>query len=289
MGSLKVGVIGVGNWGCNHARVYSELVETELVAICDVNEQRARSVAQRYGTRCYTSLDEFLSRSGVEAVSVVTPIRLLSEVAEKALESGKHVLVEKPMALKVEDAERLIEIADRNGLHLQVGFIMRFHPVVQSAKAAISKKRLGDLLCVDSKRLSKRPDYMRDTGVTFDLAIHDIDVLRYLTRQEVRRVYAKAYFLNGVDESVEAMLELEGATAVVEANGLTPKKVRLLSVTGTEGYLSGDYEKMSLKLYKEDAEYDLVRLPAEEPLKLELRNFARSCMGREDPLSLIHI
>src|ERR1035437_4362168 len=126
MKKLGVAVIGTGQWGQNHARVYKELPSTELVAICDVNPERAQAMATQYGVKAYSDSTKMLKDKSIEAVNVCTWSTILAKEALKALNAGKHVLVEKPMATTPQQAEKLVQTAQENGLHLTVGFLMRF-------------------------------------------------------------------------------------------------------------------------------------------------------------------
>ncbi len=191
MKKLGVAVIGTGFWGRNHARAYKELESTNLVAICDVNAERARNVADQFGVKAYTDSSRMLKNSEIEAVSVCTWSTTLAKEALKALEAGKHVLVEKPMAANTKQANKLLETAEENGLHLTVGFLMRFIPGLQNIREAIENKKVGELVCATAKRVSQWPERIGDVGVVKDTAIHDIDVMRYITREDPITVYAK--------------------------------------------------------------------------------------------------
>src|SRR4030067_2297944 len=124
MKALGVAVIGTGAWGKNHARVYKELASTELVAICDVNGERAKTMAEQFGVKAYTSSARMLKNEEIEAVSVCTWSTNLAKEALKVLQAGRHVLVEKPMATNTKQAEKLLKTAQKNGLHLTVGFLV---------------------------------------------------------------------------------------------------------------------------------------------------------------------
>ncbi len=128
MKKIGVAVIGTGFWGKNHARIYKELPSTELIAICDVNPERAKAIADQYGVKAYTSSSRMLKNKEIDAISICTWSTVLAKEALKGLRAGKHVLVEKPMATNSKQAEKLCSIAEQNGLVLTVGFLMRFIP-----------------------------------------------------------------------------------------------------------------------------------------------------------------
>jgi UDP-N-acetylglucosamine 3-dehydrogenase len=137
MKKLGVAVVGTGFWGRNHARVYKELAETELLAICDIDPDRAKTVANQFGVKSYTNTAKMLKNTDIKAVSICTWSTSLAREATKALDAGKHVLVEKPMATNVKQAEKLIETAKQKRLHLTVGFLMRFIPGLQQIRKAV--------------------------------------------------------------------------------------------------------------------------------------------------------
>jgi UDP-N-acetylglucosamine 3-dehydrogenase len=283
---IGVAVIGAGFWGKNHARVFSELEETELLAVCDINTERAKSVAKQFSVEAYANAGRMLKRKDIEAVSVCTWSTSLAKEAMKALKAGKHVLVEKPMAAKPEQAEALIKTAEKEGLHLTVGFLMRFIPGVQYIRKAIEDKKIGELVCATAKRVSQWPERIGDIGVVKDLAIHDIDIARYLFDGEPVAVYAKTGNMRHklFEDYAHIMLTFEGGkNAFIESNWLTPYKTRILTVTGSEAIMKLDYITQELTI--ETAEETIQpRIPWQEPLKLELQHFANCILGKEKPL-----
>ena len=191
---FKVGVIGVGSMGQNHARIYSEL--GNLVGVYDAFPESAQRVAKRLGTTPYASVEELLAK--VDAVSICTPTTTHFEVAQKAIELGKAALVEKPFTGEEDLARKLCELAEEHKVTLASGFVERFNPVVHVTKKALSSGRFGKLVSMGSRRVSSFPSRIRDVGVIKDLAIHDVDVIRYLTGLEVRSIYALGGKMNGL-------------------------------------------------------------------------------------------
>ena len=286
MKKLGVAVIGTGFWGRNHARVFKELEETELLAVCDINAERAKSVAKQFGVRAYTSIGKLLKRKDVEAVSNCVWSLNLAKETLKALKTGKHVLVEKPMATNVKQAEKLLQTAKEEGLHLTVGFLMRFIPGIQHMKNAIEDKTIGNLVCATAKRVSEWPERIGDVGVVKDTAIHDIDIIRYLFGEEPIAVYAKTGSMKHkkFEDYAQIMLTFEGGkSAFIESNWLTPYKTRTLVVTGSKALMKLDYITQELTI--EDAKETIQpRYPWQEPLKLELQHFANCILKKEKPL-----
>jgi UDP-N-acetylglucosamine 3-dehydrogenase len=286
MKKLAVAVVGTGFWGRNHARVYSELKSTELVAICDVSGERAKAVADQFGIQAYTNSSRMLKNEDVEAVSVCTWSTKLSKEALKALKAGKHVLVEKPMATYTKQAEKLVQVAEENGLHLTVGFLMRFIPGVQHIREAAKNKRIGELVCATAKRVSQWPERIGDVGVVKDTAIHDIDIMRYIFDEDPIGVYAKTGSMRHTkfEDYAQIMLTYKnGKSAFIESNWLTPYKTRSLTVTGSEAIMRLDYMKQ--ELWIEDSKENFQpRHPWQEPLKCELQHFADCISKKTKPL-----
>jgi UDP-N-acetylglucosamine 3-dehydrogenase len=286
MKKLGVAVIGTGFWGRNHARVFKELEETELLAVCDINAERAKNVAKQFGVRAYTSMGKLLKNKDIEAVSICVWSLNLAKETLKALKAGKHVLVEKPMATNVKQAEKLLETAEEEGLHLSVGFLMRFIPGIQHMKNAIEDKTIGNLVCATAKRVSEWPERIGDVGVVKDTAIHDIDIIRYFFGEEPIAVYAKTGSMKykKFEDYAQIMLTFEGGkSAFIESNWLTPYKTRTLVVTGSKAIMKLDYITQELTI--EDAKKTIQpRYPWQEPLKLELQHFANCILKKEKPL-----
>jgi UDP-N-acetylglucosamine 3-dehydrogenase len=286
MKKLGVAVVGTGFWGKNHARVYRELQETDLIAVCDIDAEKARSVATQFGAKPYTSLRKMLQDKDIEAVSVTTWSTSLARVATEAVKAGKHVLVEKPMAANVRQAEKLLEAAKKKRVHVSVGFLMRFIPGLQHIKRAVEDKTIGELVSATAKRVSQWPERVGDVGVVKDTAIHDIDVMLYLFNKDPVAVYAKTGNMrhSKFEDYAQIMLTFEGEkTAFIESNWLTPYKTRILIATGSEAIMNLDYITQELRI--ENAKETLQpRYPMQEPLKLELRHFANCVLEKEKPL-----
>jgi UDP-N-acetylglucosamine 3-dehydrogenase len=283
---LGVAVIGTGFWGKNHARVYKELTETELVAVCDMNPERAKTVAKQFKVEAYTNSGSVLRNKDVDAVSICTWSTSLAKEALKALKAGKHVLVEKPMAANVDQALGLLDAAEKADLHLTVGFLMRFIPGLQHIRKAISEKTIGDAVSATAKRVSQWPERIGDVGVVKDTAIHDIDVMRYVFGEDPVAVYAKAGSMkhSRFEDYAQIMLTFEGGkSAFIEANWLTPYKTRTLVVTGSDAIMKLDYitQELTCENAKETVQ---PRYQWVEPLKLELQHFAKCAMKKEKPL-----
>ncbi|UCH32624.1 MAG: Gfo/Idh/MocA family oxidoreductase [Candidatus Bathyarchaeota archaeon] len=284
MSKLRIGVIGVGFWGKNHVRVFSELPETELTAICDVSLERAKQIGNQYGVKAYDDSKKLLKRKDIDAVSICTWTTTHAAEAMKALKAGKHILVEKPLASTIREAKRIVDLAVQKNRHLSVGFIERFNPVIRRAKNMLKKGEIGELVSATAKRVSQWPERIGDVGVVKDYAIHEIDIMRKIFEEDPTTVYAKVGNLRHTkfEDYAQIMLSFEnGKTAFIETNWLTPDKIRNLTLTGSEAILSLDY--LTQEITVETSEKTIKpRFEWKEPLKLELQHFANSILNNEE-------
>src|SRR5437879_10917413 len=183
MKNLRVGVVGVGHIGSNHARLYAEIPSAEFSAIYDVDLAKADAIAKKYRITPAQSLDEFAEM--VEAASVATPTNTHYEVARSLLARGKHLLIEKPITDNTAHAAELVELAARNGLILQVGHVERFNPVLNALEKHLTHPRF-----IEAHRLSPYPERSTDIGVVLDLMIHDLEVILHFLRSPVQTIDA---------------------------------------------------------------------------------------------------
>lgn len=285
---LKVGVAGVGSLGQWHARVYSELPHAELVGVHDVNENRAREIADRYHTRAFASLDELAS--SVEAMSVVVPSDLHREVACRLMEHNVHLLVEKPIASTTADAEAMVAAARGRGLTLQVGHVERFNPVLHVLEEVLTEPRF-----IEAVRLAPYPPpreglHPRGTEVSviLDLMIHDLEIILHMVRAPVRAVHAVGVpVLSQSEDIANARVSFEnGAVANITASRVSLDKMRKIRVFQPDTYVSLDYEKQTGHLYrKEGGAIARSDVPIEkgEPLLNELASFVQCVLTRGQP------
>jgi len=286
MKKLGVAVIGTGQWGKNHARVYKELTSTELIAVCDLNPERAKAMATQYGVKAYSDSAQMLKDKSIEAVNVCTWSTILAKEAIKALNAGKHVLVEKPMATNTQQAQKLVKTAQENGLHLTVGFLMRFIPGLQIIRQSVENKKIGELVCATAKRVSQWPERIGDVGVVKDTAIHDIDVMRFISNEDPISVYAKMgkMRIQKFEDYAHIMLTYkDGKSAFIESNWLTPYKTRSLTVTGSDAIMRLDYITQDLWI-EQQKETVQPRNQFQEPLKQELQHFVDCIVDKKKPL-----
>jgi predicted dehydrogenase len=294
---VKVAAIGVGSMGKNHARVYNELPDADLVAVSDANQQTADAIGERFSTQVYTDYQDLLEAEQPEAVSIAVPTALHEEVATAAMEAGAHVLIEKPIAATVEEGLRLIELARTLNRKLMVGHIVRFNPAMQALKQKLEAGDLGRIFQIVCRRVGPFPARIRDVGVVVDLAPHDLDIMRFLTGMDPLRIYAETAQRIHTDHEdlVYGLLHFpENVTGALEINWLTPTKVREVLVLGERGMFKVDdltqdlyfYENAqangdlwtALRTLKGVSEGTMTRfsLSRYEPLKAELQAFLKA-------------
>lgn len=235
---VDVCVVGCGSMGRNHVRVLSDLPGVELRAIVDANTQVTAHLAHRYRVPAYPTLEAMLDELTPQAAVVAVPTVEHLRIASALIERGVHVLVEKPIAASVAEARELIARAEARGVALFVGHIERFNPAVLELRRRLSAGELGRVLHVEARRQGPFPARIQDVGVIVDLAVHDIDLLRFVTGSEVERVYAETTqrLHHAHEDMVRATLRLaDGVVGSLAIDWLTPTKVRELTVTGERG------------------------------------------------------
>ncbi|MCW1296186.1 MAG: Gfo/Idh/MocA family oxidoreductase [Candidatus Parvarchaeota archaeon] len=301
--SINVAVIGVGGMGRNHCRVYNELKDVNLVAVSDINQKKVNEIAREYECNGYTNYMEMLKKEKIDAISICVPTRLHFKVTSDILKKYKPaILIEKPMTYNIEEAKKIINLAERKNVFLTVGHIERYNPAVQKVAEIIRNGILGRIFTISSKRVGLAPKRKIDCGVIMDLGVHDIDVMRYISRQEVKEVFcnAKRIFTQFEDCAFLQMKFKNDILGIIEVNWLTPTKIRELFITGEMGVLVVDYISQDIFFYEKQVDvgaknfkdfickYEVVAkkilVKKEEPLKLELENFVNSVNKLENPL-----
>jgi predicted dehydrogenase len=248
---VPVAVIGGGNMGRHHARVYAQLDEARLVGIVDPSPEAAE-VAYRSGVPRFSDLAALLVRTDVRAVSIAVPTPAHFTVAQEAMTAGLHVLVEKPIASTVEEAHALSAFARAHDLILAVGHVERFNPVIRALRRYIATGGLGVISSLVARRVGGLPAVIPDTDVIVDLAVHDIDIFRALTGEPLRLLAAHASrtFHPSRCDSAELLVEVGPASGFVQVNWITPVKSRTLVVTGSGGVAEVNYVTQSLAVHE---------------------------------------
>jgi UDP-N-acetylglucosamine 3-dehydrogenase len=306
MVELKAAVIGVGAMGHNHARVYSEMPDVELAAVADLDAPLAEGVARQYGGSAYTDYRAMLQQVQPAVISVCVPTRAHCRVALEALAAGCHMLVEKPIAATLEEGHRMIERATELDRVLAVGHIERFNPAVIELKRQLDAGEIGRVFQVHARRLGPFPARVRDVGVVVDLAPHDLDIMRYLTGSEAKRLYAETEqeIHTAHEDAFSGLVRFEdGVLGVLNINWLTPSKIREVTVTGQRGMFVANLLTQDLYFYENDAvqgldwnsmsvlrgvsEGQMVRLKLDrrEPLRAELEALVAAVRG--EPAGLV--
>lgn len=279
--SVKVGVVGVGAIGRNHARIYSELESADLVCIYDANEEHAEAIAAEFGTEAVSSLEELVSR--VDAASISTPTVTHREIATALLEAGKHVLVEKPISDSVDDAKAMIDLAQKKGLVLQVGHIERFNPVMSQLEARLDSPKF-----IECHRLSPFPQRSLDIGVVLDLMIHDLEIVLHLVNSPIDSIDAVGIpVLTRREDIANARIRFEnGCVANITSSRISPERMRKIRVFQGDAYLSLDYQDQSGWIYRKDGmeiAREEVMVEKDEPLKCELAAFVDCAAAGSQP------
>jgi predicted dehydrogenase len=273
---MRVGVIGAGVMGTNHARVFGGLPNTTMVGIVDPLPEHRTRATELAGCRAFETLDQLLAE-GVDAVTVAAPTHLHHEVALACIERKIHILVEKPIASTVEEGREIVAAASRAGITLMVGHVERFNPAVAAIKQAVAGE---DILSIAITRVGPFPPRMSNVGVVIDLAVHDIDLIRWFTESDIVEVQPQLSSAVAEREDI-ALLQFRTASGVlahINTNWLTPFKARNVTVATRNKYIMGDLLTRQVTEcfgFKPDGSYSMRHLPVghDEPLRAELISF----------------
>jgi hypothetical protein len=283
---LKLGVVGVGVMGSNHARVLAEIAGVHLVGVVDPERKQREFVARTLGCAEFSDLDA-LFRSGIDAVTIAAPTHLHHDLALKCISHGIHVMVEKPIAPTVEEGRAIVAAARRAGVTLMIGHIERFNPAVESIKRAIKDQ---DILSIAITRVGPFPPRMSNVGVVIDLAVHDIDLIRWFTDSEIVEIQPQLSSAVAEREDI-ALLQFRTASGVlahINTNWLTPFKARTIHVATRDKYLIGDLLTLQVTEcfgFQPDGSYSMRHLSVgyAEPLRAELLSFVNAIRSGQPP------
>jgi predicted dehydrogenase len=303
--TIRTAVIGVGAMGRHHARVLSDMAGAELVGVADIQPSEAEENARRYHCPAFDSVQHLLDEASPDAVLITVPTVYHLEVALQVIERGIPLLVEKPIAFSVGEGQAMIEAAARAGVTLMVGHIERFNPAVMALKAHLAAAELGRVFQIDARRQGPFPARVQDVGVVIDLAVHDLDVMRFVTGAEVSRVFAETErrIHSSREDLLSGLVRLDdGTVGTLTVNWLTPTKIRELYVTGELGMFRVDYLTQDLFFFENGttpvgewpfrmlrgvSEGRMIRhvVPKKEPLRAELEAFLAAVRG-ERPVAV---
>lgn len=283
---LKVGVVGTGNMGRNHVRVLSTMAECQLVGCFDLNAAAAQEQADRYGIKSFESPEEIYD--AVDVVHVVVPSFLHKEYAVAAAQAGCHVLVEKPIALTVDDAQGIIDACKDAGVSLCVGHVERFNPAISTLMSIVEKEKM---ISIDFRRMSPFYGRVSDASVVQDLMIHDIDVLNAIAGDAVieRVVSHGAKVHTDKLDFAQALVTYDnGLVASLTASRVTESKIRKAEISAMNSYIDVDYLNRTVEVsrktnfsldvgypvqYKQENIVEKVMVPISEPLRAEFEHF----------------
>lgn len=249
---IKVAVIGLGRAGAKHALVYDKLFSTDLVAVCDINEELTRLYAEKLGAKGFTDYHTMLRECEIDAVSIVMPDTLHLEVTRVAIEKNVHILLEKPIASNIEDAEKIVELARNSSKVFMVAHILRYMPQHSLARQKILNDEIGDIVYIAAHRNSTiggaKAYSSHHTDTPIHLMVHDFDYINWIVRANPARVFAKARQILlrefGMHDVVLAFIEYEnGVVATVEACWILPEESSRelddgMRIVGTRGSIT---------------------------------------------------
>ena len=271
MDKLRVGIIGVGYLGTQHARILSYLEKVDFKGVADIDSNKSMVIGNRHRVPYYENFEDMLDE--IDAGIVAAPTSEHFSIAEKLLKEGKSVLLEKPMTDTVEQAEMLVDLAKKKGLILQIGHLERFNPAVEALKDIIKEPKF-----IEVQRLGSFSARSLDTNVVLDLMIHDLDIILDLINDEVEVIRSSGiHVLSEKFDIANARLEFKsGCVATLTASRVHQGKVRNLRIFEPTAYYSVDYmdqEVKSFPLNGRQTDIKTLKIKKEEPLKIELKNF----------------
>ena len=279
---LRIAVIGVGHLGSRHAEIYAGIPEVRLVGVCDIEAPRAEALAGRLGCRAHVDFRALLGE--VDAASLAVPTNLHGPIGLALLRQGIHVLIEKPLATSLAQADALIREAARHHCILQVGHVERFNAAIHAAMRHLTHPRF-----IEVHRLSPYPFRGTDVSVVLDVMIHDLDLILALVRSPVRRIAALGVpVLSASEDIANARVEFaSGCVANLTASRISDEPIRRIRVFQEDSYLSIDYKAQTVELaHKRNGAIRRVQLPVNRrpPLQDELAAFVRAVRTHRPPV-----
>jgi len=282
MEKLKIAVVGVGNLGSIHARIFAELDSVELVGVADTDQKKAKKVARSCRCQYFSDYKELFGL--VQAASIVVPTYLHYQISKDLLNQNIHLLVEKPFTTTVAQAEELLHIAKNKHLVLQVGHVERFNAAVQAVQ-----RLKGKSMFIECHRLGPFAARVKDVGVVLDLMIHDIDIILGMVNSPVESIQAVGInVLTEHEDIANARINFQnGAVANITASRISPKSMRKIRLFQENAYISLDYEKQEASIYQKTNNKIIrkkINIKKEKPLQKELQSFINCIKERTSPL-----
>jgi UDP-N-acetylglucosamine 3-dehydrogenase len=278
--NLNIAVIGTGGWGKNHVRVLNDM--GVLSAVCDSDENRIKSISNKYKIHSYSNLkDLFEKERDLDACLVCTPTKTHYAIASEVIKRKINVFVEKPLSFSSVECEELTKLSKQHGVILTSGYIERFNPAIQDLKRVIEENTCGELLMMEFHRENRMPLHIKDVGIIYDTSVHDIDTALFIFNSRPTVVFARSgRKFHSSEDFATIMLGFENQkVAIIASNWITPKKVRRFSAVCSEGIITGDFITQEIKIDDENKTL-IPRRQFQEPLTLELENFLQSLTGK---------
>ena len=278
---LRVGVVGTGHLGSRHAHIYAAMPGVRLAAVCDIDPTRATPLARELGCEACTSSAELLGK--VDAISLAVPTTLHGRMGLEFLRHGIHLLIEKPIATTLAEADALIRTAKRRGCILQIGHVERFNAAMHAAKGLLTHPRF-----IEVHRLSPYPQRGTDVSVVLDVMIHDLDLILWLVRAPATRIDAIGVpVLSPSEDIANARVAFKnGCIANLTASRISDESILRIRVFQEDSYLAIDYKAQTVELAtKRGHAIERVHLPVNQrpPLQDELAAFVQSVMAKRQP------
>lgn len=294
MEHLRTGVIGLGKMGQHHCRNYANQKDAQFVGVYDINPQVAREISERYEVPFFRRLDDLLDQ--VDAVSIATPSPTHFEIAMRCIERGIHMLIEKPVTDKVDDAEKLARFINVNDIIVQVGHIERFNPTYIELKKVLESRKV---IAISFRRLSPYRVSNKDVDVVLDLMVHDLDLSVNLTGKDPAIINACGLtsFSNSLDHVVAQLFYDNGPLITLTASRVTEQKIRSVDVTSEDAFIEADLLNKSISIhrcssgefavrnkngvsYRQESIIERILVPNVEPLSLEIQHFLE-CVAKK--------
>jgi predicted dehydrogenase len=293
---IPVAVVGAGNMGANHVRVYDDLPGAQLVEIVEPDAVAKKDIAEEFDVEF---LDDVNQIEMAEAATIAVPNRFHEQVTIDAIESGLDVLVEKPLALSSQDAQEIIDVAESNGSLLQVGHIERFNPMIEVLQKILEDE---DIISIEAHRLGPFNEHLTEESVVFDLMIHDLDIIEYITNSQICNLSSigSSPASQSLDHVISKFEVDSGVIGTVTASHVTHGKIRELTVTTRDAYISADYQQQDIFIqrigteetttlvgdksgYRTETVKESPYIQREEPLKREIEHFIDCVRNNTQP------
>lgn len=284
---MDIGVIGIGNMGRNHVRIYSEMKGADSVYVYDLDQKSAEDISQAFGVNACASMNSLLE--SVDAVSICVPTRHHFGVAREAIERGVHCLIEKPITSTSKEGDRFLKLIP-NHLVVGVGHIERFNPIIREVKNIIRTPKY-----IEIRRHNPGSSRIADTSVVIDLMIHDIDLIwnNFFSGKKDSKRYSL-----GDDDLYKMVAKFDGCIVSLSASRIACQKIRTIHVEEEGITIEGDFMKQELYIYRKPERYgevntrytqeniiEKVQINRVEPLKEELKTFIQ-CVQRGEPFPI---